>query len=132
MKLNHTLIIPTDDKILAQKMFESLIYDEDFLLVIVLGDDDIAQKAVKYADSRARISIAGYERKVVWIRNREILSKEIKALNDGLASLPKDNLERVVAFSVSFSDTVMDVILSSETIDFLRLDLAFNKAGVKK
>lgn len=129
MKLDHTVIMPTKNRSLAQALFNSLIYEEDVLVMVVLGEDEIATLAVKYADKRANAVVAGFERKVAWIRDRNILKKEIKALPAGSQDISKENLSNVIAFSVSLSNKVAEIIHTGETIDYVSIDHAFLKAG---
>ncbi len=129
MKLDRTVIIPTTDHSLAQKLFKSLIYDEDVLVVVVLGEDEDSTSAVQYADKRAKAVVAGYERKVAWIRNRNILETEIKQIAAGKKDISKEDLTKVIAFSVSLNNKVADIIYTGEIIDYVRIDYAFLKAG---
>ncbi len=129
MQLKRTLIIPTDDIDLARDMFNDLVYEQDKLMVIVLGDDDEARLAIKYADSRARLVVAGFERSSVWIRDKQLLAKEIMALKNASELFPTDGIDSVVALSVSIADKVADVIRSGSEIDFVRVELAYAKAG---
>jgi len=131
MRLDRTLLIPADDPELAVQLFRQVIDEEDCLSVVVLGDDEKSQRAVQCADTRAQAVIAGYNRKVVWIRDRNLLVDQILGLKKGTASLTKTSLKTTVAFSVSLADAVMDVVTTRESIDFVRLEKAFLRAGVK-
>jgi len=130
MGLDRTLLIPGDDEEFAGELFRQVIEDEDCLLVVVLGDDDKSHQAAKCADARAQVVMYGYRRKVVWIRDRNLLAEQILNLKKGTASLSKTSLKNVVAFSVSLADAVMDVVNAREPIDFVRFEKAFLKAGV--
>ena len=129
MTLDRTIIIPSDDSQLAQKLFRALVYDEDVLVVVVLGDDDTSAQAVKCADRRAKVVIGGFERKVAWIRDRAILADEIKQLQAGTVDSSKEDLTKVVAFSISLKNTVMDVVRMGDDINFLQMEMAFLEAG---
>lgn len=128
MQLEKTVIIPTDDKNLAQELFKSVIYDEDVLVVVVLGDDEEAKEAAKKADKVALWDIQGRKRKVLWVRNKELLKNEIEAVEIGDAGISKEDLYNAVAFSISLGDVVADIIKKGDKISLLRMDLAFNKA----
>lgn len=129
MKLDKTVIIPTTDIALAKTLFNSLIYEEDVLVVVVLGEDDKSTTAVQFADKRAKAVVAGFERKVAWIRNRDILKSEINKIEAGIKDISQEDLLKVVAFSVSLSNKIADIIYTEDIIDFVRLDRAFLKAG---
>lgn len=129
MTLDRTIIIPGDNVALARKLFNSVVYKEDVLVVVVLGDGAKALQAVQSADKRAKVVVAGFERKVVWIRSRDTLKKEIAALKAGAADLSKEEMGKVLAFSISLNNTVMDVVHTNEEPNFLRMEQAFLKAG---
>jgi len=131
MKLERTVVIPTDDPDLARELFQNLVYKEAILLVVVLGKTDKAKRAVECADQCADAVIAGFKRKVVWIREPDILSNELASLKPGRQNLADTELDRVVAFSVSLADSVMDIVTMDDTIDFVRMEMAFLKAGEK-
>jgi hypothetical protein len=128
MELNKTIIIPTDSKQLARELFNSVVYEEDTLVLVVLGEDEKATKAVKGADRMAQIVIQGYKRKVIWIRDRAVLADEIKALKPGDADISQTDLKNVVGFSVSLAETVMDIIGTDADINILRMEMAFLNA----
>ena len=129
MKLDHTIIIPASDTTLAQKLFNSLIYGEDVLVVVVLGNDEISTNAVQIADKRAKAVVAGYERKVAWILDRNTLLQEINKIKPGTHDITNVDLSSVTAFSVSLSNKVADIIFAYDTIDYVRIEQAFLAAG---
>jgi hypothetical protein len=129
MTLNHTVIVPGDDPKLARQLFSAAVNDEDTLLIVVLGDNKDSRRAVQCADRRANVVVEGFGRKVVWIRNREILTKEIKSLKAGLADLSVEHMKEVIAFSLSLDDTVMDIVRMNDSISFIRMESAFLKGG---
>lgn len=129
MELNKTIIIPTDNQQLAQQLFNSVVYEEDTLVLVVLGEDEKAIKAVKGADRMSQLVIQGYKRKVIWIRDRAVLSDEIEALKPGDEDISQADLENVVGFSISLAETVMDIIGTDDDINILRMEMAFLKAG---
>lgn len=129
MTLERTVIIPAENQELAQRLFKTIIYDEDVLVVVVLGNDPISEQAVKCADKRAKVVVQGFERKVAWIQDRDTLANKIRQLKPGQADISKEDLAGVVAFSVSLGNTVMDIVRVNEEINFLRMDIAFLEAG---
>jgi hypothetical protein len=131
MKLDHTIIVPSDNYSLAKKLLNSLIYEEDVLVVIVMGEDELSNNAVKCADKRAQAVVAGFARKVAWIRSRTILEKEIKQITAGKKDISKENLSNVVAFSVSIGNKVADIVYTKDEISFSRMEIAFLEAGTK-
>jgi hypothetical protein len=129
MTLDRTIIIPGDNVALARKLFDAIVYKEDVLVVVVLGEGSKAMQAVQSADKRAKVVVAGFERKVAWIRNRDILKKEIAALKPGAADLSKEDMSKVLAFSISLDNTVMHIVHTNDEPNFLRMERAFLEAG---
>lgn len=129
MELNNTIIIPTDNKTLAQQLFKSVIYDEDVLVLGVLGEDVKATEVVKKADKLANLITQGRKRKVIWIRKPDILKDEIKTVKIGAGKdfTPEDVLKSL-AFSISLGDEVMDIIKKGDYISFIRVDTCFSRA----
>lgn len=129
MELNNTIIIPTDNKTLAQQLFKSVIYDEDVLVLGVLGEDVKATEVVKKADKLANLITQGRKRKVIWIRKPDILKDEIKTVKIGAGKdfTPEDVLKSL-AFSISLGDEVMDIIKKGDYISFIRIDTCFSRA----
>jgi len=129
MLLERTTIIPTDDKIKAQELFRSAIDEKDVLVLVVLGDDETANTVVKEADRVADIVIAGFGRKVIWIKDKTILEVEIKALEKGDVDISNEDLSGIVAFSVSLDKTVMYIIRDTDDDIEFRVEEAFLAAG---
>ena len=129
MELNNTIIIPTDNKTLAQQLFKSVIYDEDVLVLGVLGEDVKATEVVKKADKLANLITQGRKRKVIWIRKPDILKDEIKALKIGAGKdFTAEDVLASLAFSISLGDEVMDIIKKGDYISFIRVDTCFSRA----
>jgi hypothetical protein len=129
MELNKTIIIPSDDSVLAQQLFKSAIYDEDVLVLTVIGSDEKAINIVRKADKLAQLVTQGRKRKVLWIRDKEIIRKEIKALKIGQGrNFSIEDVLEASAFSVSLGDEVMDIIRQNEYISFIRIDTCFSRA----
>lgn len=134
MNLNRTIIIPTDDRSLAQRLFNSAVYDEDVLVVVVLGEGPQKEQIVKWADKRAQVVIQSFGRKVIWIRDLTILEDEIRKLplesEDAKDKMGANvDLNTIALFSISLANTVMDVVKDDEEINILRIDMAFIFAG---
>ena len=129
MELNKTIIIPSDDSILAQQLFNSAIYDEDVLVLAIIGGDEKAIDIVRKADKLAQLVTQDRKRKVLWIRDKEIIRKEIEALKIGQGrNFFKKDIMEALAFSVSLGDEVMDIIRQNEYISFIRIDTCFSRA----
>lgn len=129
MELNNTIIIPTDNKELAQQLFKSVIYDEDVLVLVVLGEDENVTDVVKKADKLAQLVTQGRKRKVIWIRKPDILKDEIKSVNiGGGTNFTSEDVLNAVAFSISLGDEIMDIIKRGEYISFIRVDVSFGRA----
>lgn len=134
MKLDRTIIIPTDDKSLAKRLFKSAVYDEDVLVAVVIGDGPQKEQIVKWADKRAQVVVQGFGRKVIWIRDVSILEDEIRKLTleseDAKEKMGTAvDLNKIALFSISLANTVMDVIKDDEEMNILRIDMAFVFAG---
>ena len=134
MNLDRTIIIPADDRSLAQRLFKSAVYDEDVLVVVVLGEGPQKEQIVKWADKRAQVVVQGFGRKVIWIRDASVLEDEIRKLplesEDAKEKMDAAvDLNAIALFSISLANTVMDVIKNDEKINILRIDMAFVYAG---
>ncbi|MCX6120109.1 MAG: hypothetical protein NTX44_00615 [Ignavibacteriales bacterium] len=129
MALNKTTIIPTDNLDLARQQFKTIVCGKKDLIIVVLGNDAISDKAADCADTRASVIIAGIERKVVWIKDRSALADEIKKLKAGTVDISKEDLATIAAFSVSLDATTMDIVRVDDIINFLRMESAFEEAG---
>ena len=132
MQLDRTVIFPTDNLLLARLLYQSLVHEEAVLVLFVLGEDELALKTVSLADKLARIEILEFNRKVAWCRDRNIFTEEFSKLTAGKADLTGEDLDQVVAFSLSLSDAVMDIVRRDEIIDFVRIDDAFFRAGMRE
>lgn len=129
MELNKTIIVPTDDKELAQQLFKSVVYDEDVLVLAVLGGDEKAINIVKKADRLAQLVTQDRKRKVLWIRDKEVVREDIENLNIGQGkNFSIEDVLNASAFSVSLGDEVMDIIKEDEYISYIRIDTSFSRA----
>ncbi|MCX6168189.1 MAG: hypothetical protein NTX65_02540 [Ignavibacteriales bacterium] len=129
MQLDHTIIFPANDDVLAKKLFSHLIYDEDVIVAIVLGNDELSQKVVQLVDKRAKPVVNGFARKVGWVTDRNILQKEIKELKAGSADISKEDLNKVMVFFVTLDNKVCKILHREDEIDFLSVDMGFLAAG---
>jgi hypothetical protein len=117
-----TLVLPTDDAALAAKMFHEIVHDEPYVLLVVLGDSDVAQQTVTRADKLA--GAPDDWRWVVWARVPAHIAAEVQAMRD--KGIKPDMQKPDIAFSTSLGDTIVDVIAASEPKpDNVRIFLAF-------
>ena len=129
MELKKTTILPSDEKSLARRMFNELVHEEPYVLMVVLGKGREAETFVQRA---AKLSGAeGEPRWVVWVRKPEQIADLICALQ-GSDRLGQD-LGQIRGFSMSLTDSVRDVIPASEPVPSLsRILLAYVRAEGKE
>ena len=131
MEYKKTVILPSDDKKLAQKIFKEWVEEQPYVLLVVLGRDDNAETAVKRGSKTC--GKEGEPRFCVSARKPEQIAEPISALSSGNKVVDGAGSEAevksdVVAFTMSMGDEVRDVIKASEKLDFLRFMKAFMKA----
>ena len=125
MSLFKTTILPTDSKKDAINMLSELIFDEPLVLFIVLGKSEAANRLVHRADKLT--GAMNEPRWVVWARRPEQI-EEVVALLQNNGQLV-NNFQAALAFSLSFSDTVRDLIMQSDPEpDMVRILESFIKA----
>ena len=129
MNLNHTTILPSDNFPLAKELFTSLMQEQDVLTVIVFGDDELSKNAVQCADVRAQASPGGFERKVAWMLDRGMFNKLKNLISDGAIKVSDIEITKTIGIATSLTDQIMDVIKTADTIDFIRMEKAFLRAG---
>ena len=129
MELEKTTIIPMEDQQQAQELFKNAIAGENVLVMVVLGDDDAANRVVKEADRTAKEGVQMGERKVIWIKDKTFLEEEIKALNAGAVDISDEDLTGIVAFSISRAKNVMCIIRNTDDVLELRVGSCFLEAG---
>jgi hypothetical protein len=122
MELYKTTILPADDDALAKKIFESLVFEQPYCVLVVLGKGPGAEKFVERASK-----LTGEPRDprwVVWAREPRQIETTLAALNDAEDILEQLNSAR--GFCLSIVDEVRDVIKGSEDVPNLtRILLAF-------
>jgi len=109
MDLPKTTILPTDDAVLAAKLFGHLVFEEPVALLVVLGTGPDADTFVQRADK-----LAGQPeepRRVVWVRKPEIGDALIRSLKG------KKVDAGAKGFSMSaLSAIVRDVVAANEDV----------------
>jgi nitrate reductase NapAB chaperone NapD len=89
------------------------------LKLVILSDDE---NLVNLADTIAQQEPFGVDRIVVWIHNIDTT-----AITNQIPEI--DDIENILAFSLSTINKVGMVVTSSSTIDLVELDSAFIEAG---
>lgn len=111
MPLYKTTILPPGDPE-AETTFRDLIEHHPFLLLVVLGDH---RPLVEAADLLAGGAVQNSWRRVVWVQQPEDVRDLLKELDGTRSSkLPSILGTKVAGFSVSLTDQVRDVILTTQ------------------
>ncbi len=131
MELKNTVIISNQDLKSAKKLLKNLLQEKETLLMIVLGNDEQANTAITAADVRAGAVIQGFKRKVAWIQDKNLFETlyDSKSIPPGNSGFTIDQLDNVIALSISLDKIIKDVIKTGDTIDPLRIEQAFLAAG---
>ena len=125
MSLFKTTILPTDSKKEAITMISELIFDEPLVLFIVLGKSDAARRLVQRADKLT--GTMNEPRWVVWARRPGQIEEVVDRLQNNAELVA--GYQTVLAFSLSFSDTVRDLIMQNDPEpDMVRILESFIKA----
>lgn len=126
METTKTTILPPEASE-ALRAFKNLVHDQPRSLFVVLGEGPLQEKLIERADG-----LAGAEdewRWVVWARQPDHIKDAIKELK-GANKLA--DLKGVVAFMLSLTDEVVDVIkLESDAPTLTRILKAYLKGEVK-
>jgi hypothetical protein len=126
MEFPKTKELPSNDPNTASKLFQQMLA-EPFILLVVLGDDRSAEDLVSKAASLT--GLANEPRWVIWARRPSALSADIEQLKEATPGLKNQIASgSVAAFTTSLKDEVCDVILTSETADNVRIELAYLNA----
>jgi hypothetical protein len=125
MALRKTTILPTDDPVLAQRLFKDLVHEQPYYIFVALGTGSEAETVVQRADN-----LTGNPtdpRWVIWARNAQQIRPAIAELKNSDRIVGKLGTAR--GFSISLSDEVRDVIDGTEPLPSLtRILLAFAEA----
>lgn len=128
MELLKTTILPTDEKKLALRMFQELVFERPHVLLVVRGRGPDAETFVQRAD---RLAFDEKDpRWVVWARKPEQIEEVVSQLQGAQDLL--DAIPTARGFSLSLTDEVRDVIAGSDPVpDLMRIDKAFTQAETK-
>lgn len=126
MEFTKTKVVPSNDPTAASKLFQQMIA-EPFILFVVLGDGPSAEDLVSKASNLA--GLANEPRWVIWARQPSELSADIKQLKEATPGLKNQIASgKVAAFTTSLNDAICDVVLTNETADNVRIELAYVNA----
>jgi len=122
MNYEKLTILPCHDPEEAKSIFETLIYEEAYLLLVVLGKDSSAKRILelgtKAAGNKQDPSM------VVWISEPEVVADTLSNLQDPKRFL--NNLSSIRAFALSITDKVVDVIkVQEKPLNILRVWKSF-------
>lgn len=111
--LQKTIIVPTADP--------STVLDQKILKMVVVVNDSAL---VEMANNLALKPPTAIDRYVIWYK-----TPDFSELKKQYPALPED-LTQVKAFSLSTKNKVADIITANETIDYVRIDQSYTKAGL--
>ncbi len=129
MELFNTIVIKSDDPNHA-KTFHSLIFDNHFIVMVILGDTPASKTAVEKADYWADDSPRKIERKVAWIPQPNTLKNKCLDLLASFNNFQPAQYGKVLAFSLSprWHET-KHILWTTDTVDDLAIREAYLKAG---
>ena len=118
-------ILPCRNPEKAKKIFQTLLFDEAYLLFVVLGAGPNVEKILELSTKVAGSS--SDPGMVVWIKEPGVVSDILNKLDDPGNLL--GDLKSVLAFVLSIRDKVVDVIKADEKpVDYVRVFESFMKA----
>lgn len=113
MPLTKTTTVPPDDPLPILGKTDTL------KMVVIINDENL----VTIADNLAHHPPLA-DRQVIWFKNGLPVDYATKYHLPNLPDMP-----HTAAFALSPDNEIKDTILVSETIDYVRVSLAYNKAG---
>ncbi len=118
-------ILPCQNPEKAKKFFNKLLFEEAYLLFVVLGTGPNVEKILELSTKVAGSS--SDPGRVVWIKEPGVVFDILNKLDDP-GNLLSD-LKPVLAFALSIRDKVVDAIKVEETpVDYVRVFESFMKA----
>lgn len=131
MVLNKTIILPGDNFELSKRLMTSILIEEDVVAIVIFGKDAKAEDAVKKADLRAAKTVAGIERKVMWMQDAAQLSFLKTLINDSdTLSVENIDLKKHIGIAISLTDILRDLLPIKPAPDFLKMEASFIKASI--
>jgi len=111
--MNHEkiVILPSSLPDQADEILNDLVYNQAYVLFVVLGNDALAKKLVEWASSLAGSrSDPGL---VVWITDRNVNIETLRLIVEKNSRLLK-RWKDISAFMLSIMDNVVDVLYSDD------------------
>lgn len=124
--MNHekVIILPCSEPDKAIEIYKELIYNEPDILFNVLGTSDKVEKLIELG-SKIAAGFTNPAAYVVWITDPSV----VKPVLDNLfKSNSIENIEDNVAFMLSITDRVVDVITIEDKIDLVKIFKSFQLA----
>ncbi len=132
MELYHTLVIDPEDPA-HPAAFRSLIFDNTYVVFVVIGTSNacktVVEKADYYADDAARRVL----RKVAWVPNHELLNTDCLDLLASFSGFLPADYSKVMAFTLSprWHETKF-IIWKDDTVDDFLISQAYWKASLRE
>ena len=129
MEFRKTTVLPLDKPQEAERLFRHYVYDQPHVLFVVVGSGPKCEALVSKAGMFA--GIESEPRKVIWMRDLDSLRQSLEGLKEKTPGMKSTVLSGgALAFVLSLGDEIRDVITSQETVDNVRVNLAFLRAEV--
>lgn len=127
--LENTLLITTNDPA-AKDAFRQLIYDNNFIVFVGIGNDARTDALIKRADSLAFDQPQRVVRKVIWLHSHDLLAQECMELLKTAPEFTAPNHLQVNAFTISPRwHEVKTIIKKTDPVNEVTLRLAFLAAS---
>jgi hypothetical protein len=126
MATDHTIIIPKPGET-PETTFNHYV-NETMIVMIVLGNDAKAQDIQTKANKIAETTYYNKERKVIWIKDRELLKNILNGFLQN-SSFNNISLDQIAALGINYKNNLREVISLTENITTIRVNQAFIKAG---
>jgi hypothetical protein len=101
MNLKHTLDLGQFPNTEWEQKFRSLIFDNQFVVFVVVGTDDKSKWLVQTADIFATGAAQGVQRKVVWSPDNVFLKTHLEALLVTSPNYKPVDFPRINGFTIS-------------------------------
>ena len=126
MSLANTLVLKQVAAAEREQKLHSLVYDNQYVVFVVLGDDDKAQWLADKADLFAASSPQGVKRKVAWVHDRvELRDKCLEMLATSPNFKPED-YDRIAGFTLHPQQhTTRYLLYTDSIIQPLHIGLAY-------
>jgi hypothetical protein len=129
MELNHTTTLSATDAAQSEQLFKSVMAEDDLIKVIVFGNTDVSQQAIKSADVRAGAAPAGFKRRAIWMQDVSQWTTLKQHVKDGSIAVNTIDPANFTAIGITMSNKLAAEVPSAKTPDFIIMELAFVKAS---